>query len=148
MSVEVFITRLPGSEDLPLPCYQTLGSVGLDLCAAVVDDVTIWPGRRVKIPIGIAIAIPIGYEGQIRPRSGLAWEHGVTVVNSPGTIDSDYRGQLAVLLVNLGSRSLKISRGDRIAQLVVSPVTQVAIRETKILGNTPRGDGGFGSTGV
>ncbi len=133
-----------------LPRYATPGAAGLDLCAALSDPLTVAPGASVKVPTGIAIALPRGHEGQVRPRSGLAFRHGITVLNAPGTIDEDYRGEVAVLLVNLGSEPHTIQGGDRIAQLVVSPVTHVQVErvaDPTMLGDTDRGQGGFGSTG-
>jgi len=140
--------RLPHAEGLSLPERSTVGSAGLDLRAAVSEEVTLQPGERAAIPTGLQLEIPAGFEGQVRPRSGLAIRNGVTVVNSPGTIDSDYRGEVAVLLINLGSELFSISRGDRIAQLVVAPVVAVELEESETLDATVRGEGGFGSTGV
>jgi len=147
--IEVQILRLPHGADLPLPAYQSAQAAGLDLVAAVPADapVTLAPGARALIPTGVAIALPRGLEAQVRPRSGLAARHGVTVLNSPGTIDADYRGELQVILVNLGGDSFAVERGMRIAQLVIAPVVQAHLREVRELGLTPRGDGGFGSTG-
>lgn len=141
--------RLAHGRDLPLPAYQSAHAAGLDLLAAVPDTVpiTLMPGARALVPTGIAIAIPEGYEGQVRPRSGLAARHGVSIVNAPGTIDADYRGEVQVLLVNLGSESVAISRGMRIAQLVIAPVVRAHIVEAESLDKTSRGSGGFGSTG-
>lgn len=143
------IQRLPHAEGLPLPAYETAGSAGLDLRAAVPDDapVTLAPGARALIPTGLKIALKPGYEGQVRPRSGLALKSGVTCLNTPGTIDSDYRGEVGVILINLGAEPFVISRGMRIAQLVVAPHAQAAILEVDALDDTPRGAGGFGSTG-
>ena len=148
--IEVQIMRLPHGVDLPLPAYQSAQAAGLDLIAAVPADapVTLAPGARALIPTGVAIALPHGMEAQVRPRSGLAARHGVTVLNSPGTIDADYRGELQVILVNLGSVSLSVSRGMRIAQLVVAPVARARLREVPKLDLTPRGETGFGSTGA
>jgi dUTP pyrophosphatase len=142
--------RLPHGADLPLPSYQSEGAAGLDLLAAVAADapVVIGPGERALIPTGLAIALPGGTEGQVRPRSGLAARHGVTVLNSPGTIDADYRGEIQVILVNLGQVPFTIARGMRIAQLVIAPTLQVTICESAILDETTRGVGGFGSTGM
>lgn len=141
--------RLPHGADLPLPAYQSAGAAGLDLMAAVPEDapVTLAPGRRALIPTGLSIALPKGTEGQVRPRSGLAARHGVTVLNTPGTIDSDYRGELQVILVNFGEESFAVTRGLRIAQLVVVPVLQAQVAEQKKLNTTTRGVKGFGSTG-
>ncbi|MCL4216347.1 MAG: dUTP diphosphatase [Candidatus Hydrogenedentes bacterium] len=145
--VEVKITRAPEAADLPLPAYETPHSAGMDIRAAVVEPVTIEPGARALIPTGLHIALPEGYEAQIRPRSGLAVRHGISMVNTPGTIDADYRGEIRVILINLGQESFKVSRGDRIAQMIVAPVSRVEWRETDSLDATVRGDGGFGHTG-
>jgi len=149
MTVDVRITRLPHGADLPLPSYQSAHAAGLDLMAAVPADapLTLAPGGRALVPTGIAIALPPGTEGQVRPRSGLAAKHGLTVLNAPGTIDADYRGEVQVLLVNLGTEPVTLARGTRIAQLIVAPVAQAALREVESLDETPRGAGGFGSTG-
>jgi dUTP pyrophosphatase len=149
VSIDVRITRLPHGADLPLPSYQSAHAAGLDLIAAVPQDapLTLAPGARALIPTGIAIALPEGHEGQVRPRSGLAAKHGLTVLNAPGTIDADYRGELQVLLINLGSEAVDITRGMRIAQLVVAPVARAQLRELPALDATGRGKGGFGSTG-
>ena len=141
------IMRLPHGLDLPLPAYATHGAAGMDVVAAVDRSVILGAGERLAIPTGFAMAVPAGYEAQIRPRSGLALKHGVTVANAPGTIDSDYRGEVAILLVNLGAQDFTIERGMRIAQMVVAPVTQVTPVATESLPDTGRGDGGFGSTG-
>ncbi|HLF56249.1 MAG TPA: dUTP diphosphatase [Thermoanaerobaculia bacterium] len=143
----VRIERLPHGEGLPLPAYATAGSAGLDLRAAVADELWLAPGARRLVPTGFRMEIPHGLEAQVRPRSGLALRHGVTLPNSPGTIDSDYRGEVQVLLVNLSSRPFRIRRGDRIAQLVVAPVARAALAEVDALESTARGAGGFGSTG-
>lgn len=135
-------------EDLPLPSYATAGSSGLDLLAAVSGEPAINPGCRAAIPTGLRIALPSGFEGQVRPRSGLASSLGVTVLNAPGTIDSDYRGEISVLLINLGEQAVSIRRGDRIAQLVVARVTRVVWDLETPLDGTHRGSGGFGSTGL
>lgn len=144
------ILRLSHGADLPLPAYHSEDAAGLDLTAAVPADtpVTIAPGSRAMIPTGIAVALPPGTEGQVRPRSGLAARHGVTVLNSPGTIDSDYRGELQVILVNFGSESFVVSRGMRIAQFVVAPVLRATVAEVGALDETRRGIKGFGSTGT
>lgn len=149
MAVILRILRLPGAEGLPLPDYQTAEAAGMDLLAAVPAEtpVEIAPGARALVPTGIALGLPPGHEGQVRPRSGLAARHGVTVLNSPGTIDADYRGEVKIVLVNLGSEPFHVRRGDRIAQLVVAPVTRVTPVEVASLDETPRGEGGFGSTG-
>lgn len=148
MTVPVRITRLPHGADLPLPAYETAGAAGMDLRAAVDQPVTLVPGARTAIPTGIAIALPAGYEAQVRARSGLARRHGIAMVNSPGTVDSDYRGELQVLLINHGQEPFTVARGDRIAQMVVAPVARVAFEEVASLDETARGAGGFGSTGV
>lgn len=145
--VTVAIRRLAHGEGLPLPAYATPGSAGLDLVAALDQPVVIQPGGRTLIPTGLAIELPEGYEAQIRPRSGLALKHGLTVLNSPGTVDSDYRGEVSVLLVNLGDRPVTLSRGERIAQMVVASVTRIAWSERASLSETARGAGGYGSTG-
>lgn len=147
--LEVEVKRLPHGHDLPLPSYQSALAAGADLVAAVPDDapLTIAPGARALVPTGIAVALPAGTEGQVRPRSGLAARHGLTVLNAPGTIDADYRGEVQVLLVNLGAEPVVIPRGMRIAQLVIAPVMQAVMREGLSLSETERGGGGFGSTG-
>ncbi len=137
-----------GEVQVELPSYQTDGSAGMDLRAAVSSPVRIEPGGRALIPTGLAIAIPAGFEGQVRPRSGLAHKHGVTVLNTPGTIDSDYRGEVKVVLVNLGGEVFEVHRGDRIAQLLISPVARAALVVVDELDETVRGAGGYGSTGV
>ena len=139
------VVRLPHGSDLALPSYATEGSAGMDLRAA--ETMTLKPGGRALIATGIAIALPQNFEAQVRPRSGLAVKHGVTVLNAPGTIDSDYRGEIKVPLINLGTVDFLIARGDRIAQMVVAPVTQVELVEHTTLDDTPRGAGGFGSSG-
>lgn len=141
------VSRLPHGEGLALPEYQTALSAGCDLRAAVSEPVVLAPGARAAVPTGLRIAIPAGYEGQVRPRSGLALRFGLTVANAPGTIDADYRGELAVLLINLGPEAVTLQRGDRIAQLVIAPVVQVRFEEGD-LDDTARGAGGFGSTGT
>ena len=148
--VEVRIMRLPHAADLPLPEYQSAHAAGLDLTAAVPADapVELAPGSRANIPTGIAIALPIGSEGQIRPRSGLAARHGVTVLNSPGTIDADYRGELQIILVNIGAESFVVRRGMRIAQIVIAPIQHARLVESANLDSTERESGGFGSTGI
>jgi dUTP pyrophosphatase len=148
--IEVRIMRLPHGRDLPLPQYQSALAAGLDLVAAVADDapVTLAPGGRAAIPTGVAIALPAGSEGQIRPRSGLAARHGVTVLNAPGTIDADYRGELQVILVNIGADSFVIRRGMRIAQLVIAPIQHAKLVESDTLDSTERAGGGLGSTGM
>ena len=149
MNPIVPIRRLPNNPDLPLPAYETAGAAGMDLRAAVAEDqpVVLRPGARAAIPTGLAFALPDGFEGQVRPRSGLAARHGVSQVNTPGTIDADYRGEVKVILINLGEEDFTIRRGDRIAQLVIAPVTQAQWNEVASLDETARGAGGFGSTG-
>jgi dUTP pyrophosphatase len=141
--------RLPHAADLPLPAYQSQGAAGLDLMAAVPEDtpLVIAPGQRANVPTGLSIALPRGTEGQVRPRSGLSARHGITVLNAPGTVDSDYRGEVQVILVNLGSESFSVTRGLRIAQLVIAPVWHAEVSEQKKLQKTARGTKGFGSTG-
>jgi dUTP pyrophosphatase len=143
----VEITRLPGTEDLPLPSYQTSHSAAMDLAAAVVEPIVIEPGRRALVPCGFIMAVPEGYEAQVRPRSGLASKHGVTVVNAPGTIDADYRGEVKVALINLGDAPCVVERGMRVAQLLVAPVPRVCWKVVDGLPPTARGAGGFGHTG-
>lgn len=149
MTIEVRIMRLPHGADLPLPSYQSEHAAGLDLLAAVAAEapLALVPGSRALVPTGIAIALPAGYEAQVRPRSGLAARHGVTVLNSPGTIDADYRGEVQVLLINFGNEPVSIVRGLRIAQLVVTPVVRAQLQNVAALDATNRGKGGFGSTG-
>jgi dUTP pyrophosphatase len=141
--------RLPHGEGLPLPAYESAGAAGMDLRAAVPEDrpLLILPGRRALVATGLVMEIPEGMEGQVRPRSGLAFKHGVTCLNTPGTIDSDYRGEVRVLLVNLGDEDFTVIRGMRIAQIVFAPVAQVGVEERSLAGGTARGSGGFGSTG-
>ncbi|MGO0122977.1 dUTP diphosphatase [Desulfothermobacter acidiphilus] len=141
------VRRLPHAADLPLPAYATPMAAGLDLYAACSAPVTLHPGERQMIPTGLILALPEGYLADLRPRSGLAWKHGVTLLNSPGTIDADYRGEIKVVLVNLGGEPWTCYRGDRIAQLVVLPVARVTLREVSELDPTSRGEGGFGHTG-
>lgn len=145
MTVRVEVKRLPHGEGLPLPAYATEGAAGMDVVSA--EDVTLAPGARHAVATGLSMAIPQGYEIQVRPRSGLALKHGISVPNTPGTIDSDYRGELKVILINLGSEPFVIQRGDRVAQLVLAPVVQAAWDEVAQLDATERGEGGFGSTG-
>ncbi|MGY4366963.1 dUTP pyrophosphatase [Bradyrhizobium sp. LB1.3] len=147
--VTVELQRLPHAESLPLPAYQTNDAAGLDLMAAVSDSepMTLAAGQYALVPTGLAIALPPGYEAQVRPRSGLAVKHGVTVLNSPGTIDADYRGEIKVILVNHGQAAFVIKRGERIAQMVIAPVVQAALVPVAELSSTDRGAGGFGSTG-
>ncbi len=144
------LVRLPHGQDLPLPAYETAGAAGMDLRAAVSDDqpMTLAPGQRALVPTGFVMEIPEGFEAQIRPRSGLAFKNGITCLNTPGTIDSDYRGEVKVLLINLGDEPFEITRGMRIAQTIIAPVTQVRVQEATEASTTDRGAGGFGSTGV
>ena len=146
-ALRVRIARRPGTEDLPLPTQATAGSAGYDLHAAVESEARLRPGERALIPTGVSIAVPEGYEAQIRPRSGLALEHGIVLPNSPGTIDSHYRGELKVILCNTGENAFTVRRGDRIAQLVISPVVRADWEEVPSLDATPRGAGGFGHSG-
>ena len=149
MTPVIPIQRLPHGEGLPLPAYESAQAAGMDLRAAVPEHApfTLRPGARHAVPTGLAFALPPGFEGQVRPRSGLALKAGVTCLNTPGTIDADYRGEVKVILINLGEEDFVIRRGDRIAQLVIAPVTQAAWREVATLDETARGAGGFGSTG-
>ncbi len=141
------VQRLPHAEGLDLPRYETDGAAGMDLMAAVSDTLTLAPSERAAVPTGLAVAIPEGYEAQVRPRSGLAFRHGLTILNAPGTIDSDYRGEIKVLLINLGADPVRIERGMRIAQMVLAPVCRASLDLVHTLDETGRGDGGFGSTG-
>jgi dUTP pyrophosphatase len=145
---QVSLLQLPHGKDLPLPEYATIHSAGVDLMAAIDADMVLKPMQRSLVPTGIAIALPDNYEAQVRPRSGLALKHGISLVNTPGTIDADYRGEIKVLLINLGQEDFVITRGMRIAQMVVAPVTQVSFATVDSLDATQRSDGGFGSTGV
>jgi dUTP pyrophosphatase len=149
VTTQVQLRRLPHGQDLPLPAYESAGAAGMDLRAAVADgDSTVLrPGARAAVPTGVAIALPRGFEAQVRPRSGLALRSGVVPLNTPGTIDSDYRGEIKVILINHGAEDVTIRRGDRIAQLVIAPVTQARWTEVENLDETSRGEGGFGSTG-
>lgn len=147
MTVTLELKRLDHGRDLPLPAYQSDLAAGLDLLAAVDSPVTLAPGERTLVPTGLAMALPAGFEAQVRPRSGLAAKHGITVLNTPGTIDADYRGEVKVILINLGDTPFEIVRGERIAQMVVAPVLQAGIVEVDSLSETVRGAGGFGSTG-
>ncbi len=146
--LKIKVKRLPHSEGIDLPSYATPLASGMDLKAAIDGSVVIKPGERVIVPTGIAIELPEGYEAQIRPRSGLAIKKGITVLNSPGTIDADYRGEIKVILINLGKESVEIRRGERIAQMVICPVIRVEFEEVSELTETIRGNGGFGSTGI
>jgi dUTP pyrophosphatase len=146
--IDIKITQLAHGEELPLPEYATAGSAGCDLLAAVGTEIVMGVMERQLIPTGIAIALPDGYEAQIRPRSGLAFKHGISVVNAPGTIDSDYRGEIKVLLINLGDEPFTVTRGMRVAQMVVAPVSQAKWQKVESLDETTRSDAGFGSTGT
>lgn len=148
MTPKIPVRRLAHNQDLPLPAYETADAAGMDLRAAVEEVVCLAPGSRMAVPTGLAFAIPSGFEGQVRPRSGLALKAGITCLNTPGTIDADYRGEVKVILINLGSEDFIIARGDRIAQMVIAPVTQAQLHEVSDLDETARGSGGFGSTGA
>jgi dUTP pyrophosphatase len=148
MSIPILVRRLPHAEGLPLPSYATAGAAGMDLIAAVQDPVTVGPGERTLIPTGLTIALPPGYELQVRPRSGLALRHGITLPNTPGTIDEDYRGEIGVIILNTGTEAFVVERGARIAQAVLAPVSRAAWREVDNLDVTARDSGGFGSTGT
>lgn len=145
--ISIDIERLPHADGLALPSYQTEGAAGMDLLAAISEDIMVAPQERVAIPTGLKMAIPHGYEVQIRPRSGLAFKHGLTVANAPGTIDSDYRGEVKILLINLGTEAVEISSGMRVAQMIVAPVMRASLNLVSELSDTTRGTGGFGSTG-
>ncbi len=146
--IPVKIKRVHGENDLPLPAYESEGSSGMDIRAAVEEELTLNPGEIRLIPTGLAVAIPQGYEGQVRPRSGLALKHGIGMVNSPGTIDSDYRGEIGIIVINWGQRPFKIRRGDRIAQIIIARAYRADITEVNDLDSTQRGGGGFGHSGV
>lgn len=146
--MDLYFKRLPHADDLPLPEYESKAAAGMDLRAAVNEAFILEPGSRYLIPTGLQMALPIGYEAQIRPRSGLAWRNGITMLNTPGTIDSDYRGEVKVLAINHGDEPFTVEHGDRIAQMVIAPVQQCTVKETDELPESLRGDGGFGSTGV
>ena len=148
MVVRIAVTRAPEGEGLPLPSYATAGAAGMDLHAAVVADVTLQPGERALISTGLRIALPPGYEAQVRPRSGLALRHGISMVNTPGTVDEDFRGVLSVIVINHGQEPFTVHRGDRIAQMVVAPVIRAVWEEVEELPPSERGEGGFGHTGV
>lgn len=150
LTIDLRVQRLPHAQGLPLPRYETSGAAGMDLIAALGEGeaMVLQPGERALVPTGLAIALPAGFEAQVRPRSGLAAKNGVTVLNSPGTIDCDYRGEVKVVLINHGREPFTIERGTRIAQMVVAPVTQAMFREVESLDETARGAGGFGSTGT
>jgi dUTP pyrophosphatase len=146
--ISIPVITLPHGADMDLPSYATEHAAGLDLMAAVADPVAIEPGKWMMVPTGIAMALPVGYEAQVRPRSGLAAKHGVTVLNSPGTIDADYRGEIKVILINHGNSTYSVEPKSRIAQLVIAPITQISWKIAESLPETARGDGGFGSTGT
>lgn len=146
--IKVYFKKLDHAKNLPLPAYESDEAAGMDIRAALDEPKTLEPGERDLIPTGLQMALPVGYEAQIRPRSGLAYKHGITMLNTPGTIDSDYRGEVKVLAINHGDEPYKIEHGDRIAQMVIAPVYQPQIEETDSLPETNRGQGGFGSTGV
>ncbi len=148
--VALFFKRLnpERDKDIFLPRYETMHAAGMDIAVNIEEPLTIVPGERRLLPTGLAVSIPCGYEMQVRPRSGLAVQHGITVVNSPGTIDSDYRGEIKVCLINLGEKPFTVYRGDRVAQLVVAPVAKCAVQLVDVLGDTGRGSGGFGHTGI
>jgi dUTP pyrophosphatase len=148
MSIPLLVRRLPHAEGLPLPSYATAGAAGMDLVAAIRHPISVQPGERALIPTGLTIALPPGYELQIRPRSGLALRHGITLPNSPGTIDEDYRGEIGVILLNSGTEPFLVERGTRIAQAVLAPVSRAVWSEVQSLGVTTRNAGGFGSTGT
>jgi dUTP pyrophosphatase len=146
-AVSVRITRDSGCEDIPLPSYETAHAAGMDVRAAVTGPLTLKPGERALVPTGLRIGLPEGFEAQIRPRSGLAIKHGIILPNSPGTIDADYRGEIRIIIANLGQEPFTINRGDRIAQMIISPVTKVTWEVCDTLDQTARGEGGFGHTG-
>lgn len=145
---KVLFQKMPHAGDLPLPSYESPHAAGMDLRAALEAPLTLSPGERDLVPTGLRMALPEGYEAQIRPRSGLAWRNGITMLNTPGTIDADYRGEVKVLAVNLGDEDFTINHGDRIAQMIIAPVQQVFVEESDDLPQSVRGEGGFGSTGV
>lgn len=148
MTIQVPVKQLPHAHDIALPAYATSHSAGMDLMAAVSEDTVLLPGERKLIPTGLSIALPVGFEAQIRPRSGLALKNGLTVLNSPGTIDADYRGEIGVILINFGQDAFTVTRGMRIAQMIIAPVVQATLYAAENLENTLRGEGGFGSTGL
>lgn len=145
---ELRFKKLPHAADLPLPAYETKSAAGMDIRAALEEPITLKPGERTLIPTGLQMALPEGYEAQIRPRSGLAIRNGITMLNSPGTIDADYRGEVKVIAINHGQEDFTVNHGDRIAQMVIAPVVQLSIIESENLDETERGSGGFGSTGI
>ena len=144
--ITIQIKRFPDHKDLPLPKYMTEGAAGMDVCAAILKDTIVAPGQTIMVPCGFAVAIPDGFEAQIRPRSGLAYKYGISILNSPGTIDSDYRGEIKVMLINHGAKPFKVSRGMRIAQMLILPLPKVVWKEVEELNITARGDGGYGHT--
>lgn len=146
-TISVRITKDPACDDLPLPSYETEHAAGMDLRAAVKEPLTLEPGARTLVPTGLRIALPEGYEAQIRPRSGLALKHGISLPNTPGTIDADYRGEIGIIMINLGQEAVVIRRGDRIAQMIIAPVTKAEWEVCESLDETVRGEGGFGHTG-
>ena len=146
--VSIALTRLPHAKDLPLPAYATTHSAGMDLVAAISENITLKPGERKLVPTGLSIALPDGYEAQVRPRSGLALKNGITVANAPGTIDADYRGEVGVILINLGQENFTVERGMRVAQMIIAPYTRATFLEVTELPESERGAGGFGSTGT
>ncbi|MGC2424422.1 MAG: dUTP diphosphatase [Nitrospirota bacterium] len=148
VQLKIKIKKLPGSEDLPLPSYQTEHSAGMDLLAAVDGQMVVLAGKWALVPTGISIELPEGYEAQVRPRSGLAAKHGISLVNTPGTVDADYRGEIKVILINFGEEPFTIKRGDRIAQMVINEVVRAELIHVEELNGTKRGDGGFGHTGT
>lgn len=145
--LNILVKKMPHALDLPLPAYMSEYAAGMDICAAVAGDLVLEPGEYKLIPTGIALAIPCGYEGQVRPRSGLALKNGVTILNTPGTIDADYRGEIKVILINLGSKPFLLKRGERVAQLVINAVSRASLEEVDNLPESMRGEGGFGHTG-
>lgn len=146
--IEVYFKKLSHAQDLPLPSYESAAAAGMDIRAALNESLELEPGKRMLVPTGLQMAIPEGYEAQIRPRSGLAWRSGITMLNTPGTIDADYRGEVKLLAVNLGEETFTINHGDRIAQMVIAPIKQCFVKEIEELPASVRGEGGFGSTGV
>lgn len=146
--MKIQFKKLPHAKDLPLPSYESKYAAGMDIRAALEEPVTLKPGERALVPTGLKMAMPEGYEAQMRPRSGLAYRNGITMLNTPGTIDADYRGELKMLAINLGEKDFEINHGDRIAQMIIAPVIQAEVHEVEDLSDTERGDGGFGSTGV
>ena len=147
-TIAIQIRRLPEGEGLPMPAYMSEHAAGADLCAAISDELTLLPGARALIPAGFCMALPAGYEAQIRPRSGLALKSGITLLNSPGTIDADYRGPVNIIMANFGTEPFRVRRGDRIAQMIIAPVSRASFEIVESLSETQRHDGGFGSTGV